>query len=240
MKSFKQFIKETPPQFGGANPQPMKHYHKPGLKGLRDLLIPKKWTHMFKRAIHDKKYKRALNLYHDMVKQYNKNPEAQQRPGVLVANPKGLALTKAADIVGISVKELKKVLDKKTRYEEFELEEQVTKADLNDVEKFADRIFAKVGIDVEFTRHFLDRVNDARNGKEITVAELTRLFKQTFKKHGKKISKMNDESEAVLNDLQTDLNLPFVLQWNGKEMELVSKTIMRKKDFKTNDIKLKL
>jgi hypothetical protein len=39
----------------------------------------------------------------------------------------------------------------------------ITKSDLDQVEKFADRLFAKVGIDVEFTRHFMDRVNDARN-----------------------------------------------------------------------------
>ena len=33
-----------------------------------------------------------------------------------------------------------------------ELREQVSKSDLDGVEKFADRLFAKVGIDVEFTR----------------------------------------------------------------------------------------
>jgi len=56
-----------------------------------------------------------------------------------------------------------------------EIREQVSKSDLDGVEKFADRLFAKVGIDVEFTRHFLDRVNDERNKKQITTAELTRL-----------------------------------------------------------------
>jgi len=108
------------------------------------------------------------------------------------------------------------------------------------VEKFADKIFAKVGIDIEFTRHFLDRVNDSRNGKDITVAELTRLFKQTYKKHGKKIAKLGEDTQAVLNDLQTDINLPFVLQWDGKEFDLIAKTIMRKKDFKTTNQKLKI
>ena len=29
------------------------------------------------------------------------------------------------------------------------------------VEKYLDKVWAKVGIDVEFTRHFMDRVNDA-------------------------------------------------------------------------------
>ena len=34
---------------------------------------------------------------------------------------------------------------------------QIKKSDLDQIEKYADRIFAAVGIDVEFTRHFLDR-----------------------------------------------------------------------------------
>jgi len=46
----------------------------------------------------------------------------------------------------------------------------------------------------------------------------------------------------VLNDTQTDLNLPFVLKWDEKsqEFDLISKTIMRKKDFKTSNQKLKV
>ena len=32
--------------------------------------------------------------------------------------------------------------------------EDITKSDLDQVEKYADKLFAAVGIDVEFTRHF--------------------------------------------------------------------------------------
>ena len=73
----------------------------------------------------------------------------------------------------------------------------ITKSDLNQVEKFADRLFAKVGIDVEFTRHFMDRVNDARNQKDITPSELTRLFKQSYSKYGKRIAQLGPDAEAV-------------------------------------------
>jgi len=73
-------------------------------------------------------------------------------------------------------------------------------------------LFAAVGIDVEFTRHFLDRVNDARNQKQITTAELTRLFKQSFKKFGKKIARLGPDAEAVINDMKTDINMPFALR----------------------------
>jgi len=112
-------------------------------------------------------------------------------------------------------------------------EKFITKSDLDQVEKYADKLFAKVGIDVEFTRHFLDRVNDERNKKQITSAELTRLFKQTFSKHGKKIPSMGPDAEAVIKDMKTDINMPFVLNYKNGELELVAKTIMRKKNFKT-------
>jgi hypothetical protein len=131
--------------------------------------------------------------------------------------------------------------EKNTPFTDY-LEEEITKVDLKQVEAFADKIFAKVGIDVEFTKHFLQRANDKRNGKEINIAELTRLFKQTYKKYGKKIPKLGDNAQAVLNDTQTDLNLPFVLKWDEKsqEFDLISKTIMRKKEFKTSNPKLKV
>ena len=34
--------------------------------------------------------------------------------------------------------------------------ENIQKVDIQQLEKFADRLFRKVGIDVEFTRHFMD------------------------------------------------------------------------------------
>ena len=118
------------------------------------------------------------------------------------------------------------------------LVEEITKKDLDQIEKFADRLFAKVGIDVEFTKHFLDRVNDARNKKDITTSELTRLFKQSYAKFGKKIAQLGPDAEAVINDMKTDVNMPFVLNLKGQELELVAKTVMRKKDFKTSGPKL--
>ncbi len=114
----------------------------------------------------------------------------------------------------------------------------ISKSDLDNVEKYADRQYKSSGIDVEFTRHFLDRVNDARNKKQITVAELIRLFKQSFKKYGKKIAQLGPDAEAVLNDMQTDINMPFALKWDGKELDLIAKTVMRKPNFATSNQKL--
>ena len=111
-------------------------------------------------------------------------------------------------------------------------EKKITQSDLDQVEKYADRLFAALGIDVEFTRHFMDRVNDARNIKQITVAELIRLFKQAHRRYGKKIAKMTDQANAVINDMKTDINMPFVIDIDRKgDMELIAKTVMRKKNF---------
>jgi len=118
-----------------------------------------------------------------------------------------------------------------------EITEDLTRNDLADIEVYADRLFGKVGIDINFTSHFIQRVNDIRNIKPITAGELTRLFKQEFKKYGKPIAQMGPDTEAVMKDMATDVNMPFALVWdkNNQELDLIAKTIMRKKDFKTPD-----
>ena len=114
-------------------------------------------------------------------------------------------------------------------------EKKITQSDIDQIEKYADRLFASLKIDIEFTRHFMDRVNDARNIKQITVAELIRLFKQAYRRYGKKISKMSDDANAVINDMKTDINMPFVIDIGDKgAMELIAKTVMRKKNFSTS------
>ena len=119
------------------------------------------------------------------------------------------------------------------------IREDISKGELDQVEKYADKLFAAVGIDVEFTRHFLDRVNDERNKKPINTAELIRLFRLTYKKHGKKIPKMGPDAQAVVRDMETDINMPFVLNVDKSGMlDMVAKTVMRKKDFKTSNTKL--
>lgn len=117
------------------------------------------------------------------------------------------------------------------------VQEAVSQVDIDQLERFADKMFAKVGIDVEFGRHFMDRVNDERNGKPITPSELTRLFKQTYQRHAKPIAQMGPEQQAVMKDMRTDVNIPFMLQWDAdnNELDLIAKTVMRKQDFKTSN-----
>lgn len=115
-----------------------------------------------------------------------------------------------------------------------ELIENINQQQLDQVERFADALWAKLGVDVEFTRHFFDRVNDERNGKPITTAELIRLFKKEFQQYGKDIANLQGY-EAVMKDLFTNINLPFVIKDRGQEKQLVAKTVMRKPGFKTPD-----
>ena len=123
-----------------------------------------------------------------------------------------------------------------------EEDKEITQAALDKLEAYADKIFKAVGIDIEFTTHFLQRVNDKRNKKQINMIELIRLFRKTRKIYGKKIVKLGPGAEAVIKDMITDINMPFVLKWDSKsqELDLVAKTIMRKKDFKTSNVKLTL
>ena len=112
---------------------------------------------------------------------------------------------------------------------------QVTSKQLKSLEVVLDKVFANIGMDIEFTKHFIQRINDPRNKEQITVKELAILFKKEYIRWGKKIAQMGPDAEAVMKDLSSDINVPFKLEWNNqtKELELVAKTIMRKKNFST-------
>lgn len=123
----------------------------------------------------------------------------------------------------------------------FTEEAQLTKKDLDVVEKYADNLFHTLGVDITFTKHFLDRANDSRNGKQITVQELIALFNKQYTVNGVKIRKMRSDTEAVLKDLKSDINSPVYFEWdkNTKMLEMRLKTTMRKKNFTSPDPILK-
>ena len=120
--------------------------------------------------------------------------------------------------------------------------EEVTMPQLNDLEKMLDRVFAKVGLDVEFTKHFIERVNDSRNGKPIEIGELRNIFINAYDTYKQKFEKMPEGFEAVLNDIQTKINLPFLINYDRRndQFDLVSKTVMRKHNFMTSSPKLQV
>jgi len=123
------------------------------------------------------------------------------------------------------------------RLDEFEVQPQyVTRSDLKNLEAYLDELYARNKIDFEFTRHFLDRVNDPRNGKQITVDELRKMLSATQQAYGNKLAKAGPDFEAVFKDVSSKINTPFVLDWNPQTemLELHTKTVMRKDNFRTS------
>ena len=122
-----------------------------------------------------------------------------------------------------------------------DLHAKFSQRDVDDIEKFADRILKKYGIDIEFTRHFVDRLNDPRNTPDIKVAELQRFFKKIQRVKGTKIKNPQNfinkgsEIQAVLKDIDSNLNLPVVIKYDDEKFTVTNKTIMRKKDFRTSN-----
>jgi len=113
-------------------------------------------------------------------------------------------------------------------------EEEITVSKMKDFEKFVDRMFEKFKIDFEFTKHFGERMNDARNSPKIKLKELADLIKKIYAKNGNPL-KGQAGAELVVKDLQSDLNMPIVVKYDEKndEIDIVAKTIMRKKNFST-------
>jgi shikimate kinase len=115
-----------------------------------------------------------------------------------------------------------------------EADTEITASKMKDFEKFVDRMFEKFKIDFEFTKHFGQRMNDDRNSPKIKLKELADLIKKIYAKHGNPL-KDKPGAEMVVKDLQSDLNMPVVVKYDSKndEIDIVAKTIMRKKNFST-------
>jgi len=105
--------------------------------------------------------------------------------------------------------------------------------DLQKIDQFADKQLNP--LDVVITdKHFFDRLNDPRNGKEISQAELIGFFKRLGKNKKKFVEFLDKYEQMVAVDDRTNINIPFMKQAN----KAIAKTIMRKKDFKSSTPKL--
>lgn len=113
----------------------------------------------------------------------------------------------------------------------------ISQTQLDQLERYLDHLFADNDIDIDFSHHFLDRVNDPRNRQQITVKELVDMFTDLQSKYGKKLENEPPGLQAVIKDMETNINCPFVLTWNKrtKMIQLVAKTVMRKPNFKTSN-----
>ena len=113
--------------------------------------------------------------------------------------------------------------------------EDITPQELYTVERFADNLWSKYGVDVQFTKHFMDRVNDPRNQPPIYVDDLIDMFRKEYQQQGQHIAQLPDQAQSVMRDLITKLNLPFVIASGYRGKQMIVKTAMRKKNFQTSN-----
>ncbi len=117
-----------------------------------------------------------------------------------------------------------------------EIFEELDSRDFTELEEFADDLFSELGLDIVFTKHFKDRVNDWRESKKpITYEELENFFLNAYERAGKTLSKLPHDKEVVLRDHWSMLNSPVIMKKHGRENDLIMQTIMRKKDFGSPD-----
>lgn len=122
------------------------------------------------------------------------------------------------------------------------MEQRITRSDLKIIEQYADALFKEHGIDIEFQNlyrgtHFFDRLNDPRNESPITVPELKTLFRKISAKYGDRLGMETPNTQGVLKDMESNINVPFILKWDDaeRELDLVPKTIMKKRNFVAQD-----
>ena len=116
--------------------------------------------------------------------------------------------------------------------QKFSKKDEMSKSTLNKIEKYAEKQLSPE--DIEFTKHFFDRINDPRNGTEISDAELTGFFKRLSKDKKQFRDVLEKYKQSVVTDKRNSINIPFVKQAN----QIIAKTVMRKDDFKTSNPKL--
>lgn len=141
--------------------------------------------------------------------------------GVKVESEHTTDLDIAMEIAFDHVYEDPKYYDKLSNIEEM--------ADMRSVERYADDELDP--IDVEFGRHFFDRLIDPRNGKEITTSELLDFFTRLISRKEQFVNFIKKYHEFVVKDRRTNINIPFMSQVN----QAIAKTIMRKPNFMTSN-----
>ena len=114
--------------------------------------------------------------------------------------------------------------------------EELDERDFTELEEFADELFSELKLDIVFTNHFKDRVNDWRESRRpITFEELEDFFLRAYKRAGKVISKLPHNKEVVLKDHWSRLNSPIIVKDGVGDRDVIMQTIMRNRNFGTSD-----
>ena len=115
------------------------------------------------------------------------------------------------------------------------IKEDFDQQDVEDLDNLADRELNP--IDVVLTgKHFFDRLNDPRNTPGIDYLELEDFFTKLGDNREEFIDFLNKYKSVVATDTETNINIPFMKMAN----KAIAKTIMRKRNFQTPDVKVEL
>jgi hypothetical protein len=119
------------------------------------------------------------------------------------------------------------------------MHEPVTWNDLKRLESVLDNVFRAAGLDIAFTKHFLERINGSRGyGGTVSIPEIQDAFRKTYDKYAQKIKGHPADWKAIILDVSKSLNMPFTLDWDGKMKKMVMVTAMKKQNFMSSDPKL--
>lgn len=96
--------------------------------------------------------------------------------------------------------------------------------EVRELDRQLDSLMYPVGLDVQFTNHFIERLLGRE--RRVTVEEIVVTFEKLKRRYKKRLlaAKKMGKYDAVLKDLSNDLNIAFTIE--GKD--LVNLTIKRK------------
>ena len=114
------------------------------------------------------------------------------------------------------------------------MNEKVSHNQLANLEKYLDKLFnSEIGVGVDFSRHFMERVNDERtknkHGSDIKISEIRDVFRKTVNDYKQQLAKLPPKFDAHLVSVSKQLDIPFVIKKdkNG-DLDIVAKTIIKR------------
>lgn len=110
---------------------------------------------------------------------------------------------------------------------------EMSMGEVRSLEQKLDKMFEPFGVDIVFTRHVVkDRLLTGQREGGVTADEIFDVFKRFIARYKDKLTKK--EWEAIIKDVRTKLNLPVTYKKDALEgdMDMIVKTIMKKRDFK--------
>jgi len=174
--------------------------------------------------------KQAYNTIYDRLRQ-KLYPESTSKTDLSLQQKKKLEVkmkSKGAVVQKLATKVILPQIKQKLYGEE--LMNEIPYSDLKKIDNYADSQFNPIDI-VITDRHFFDRLQDPRNQKEISSAELIGFFKRLAKKKKQFIEFLQKYNQIVATDNRTKINIPFMQSAN----KAIAKTVMRKDNFRSSN-----